>query len=57
MIRIYAQGSNLFTLTNYLGLDPEILGNINEYEVSNQGVDRGTYPAPRQIIGGIKIIL
>ena len=43
-LRIYAQGSNLFTITKYTGLDPELqqsdLGNN-----SNFGIDFGNYPA------------
>ena len=41
---IYVQGSNLFTLTKYKGLDPE----INESGV-NLGIDAGQWPTPRQI--------
>ncbi len=43
-LRIYVQGSNLFTITKYTGLDPELqqsdLGNN-----SNFGIDFGNYPS------------
>lgn len=54
-LRVYLQGANLFTITNYSGLDPEVLGNISEYDVTNQGVDAGSYPAPRQYIFGFNL--
>ena len=37
--RVYAQGTNLFTLTKYSGLDPEIGGSG-----ANFGTDLGNYP-------------
>ena len=38
-LRVYVQGTNLFTLTKYTGLDPELGGNS-----SNFGIDYGNYP-------------
>lgn len=38
-LRVYAQGANLFTLTKYSGLDPEISGNSSAF-----GVDYANYP-------------
>ena len=38
-LRIYVQGSNLFTITNYTGLDPEIGGQSSAF-----GIDYGSYP-------------
>jgi hypothetical protein len=38
-LRIYVQGSNLFTITNYTGLDPEIGGSSSAF-----GIDYGQYP-------------
>ena len=57
-LRIYLQGENLFTATNYSGLDPDItVDNIQEAYVTGRdfslGMDRGRYPAPRSIIFGI----
>lgn len=38
-LRVYLQGTNLFTLTKYTGLDPELGGNS-----ANFGIDYGNYP-------------
>jgi TonB-linked SusC/RagA family outer membrane protein len=38
-LRVYAQAANLFTITKYTGLDPELGGNS-----SNFGIDYGNYP-------------
>lgn len=45
-VRIYAQGQNIKTWTNYPGLDPE---------VGITGVDFGLYPQPRSYTVGIDI--
>lgn len=49
--RIYGQISNLFTFTNYSGLDPEINGSSR-----SMGVDYGAYGIPRQLIFGVNVI-
>ncbi|MEP7107121.1 MAG: TonB-dependent receptor [Ferruginibacter sp.] len=41
--RIYVQAVNLFTVTKYTGLDPELPGST--LTSTNFGVDGGTYPA------------
>ncbi len=47
-LQFYFQGSNLFTLTKYSGLDPEIsTGGIN------MGVDSGAWPTRQQFLFGI----
>lgn len=51
-ITIYTEGQNLFTLTNYTGIDPEV-PYANDSNVP--GVDRGAYPLPRIFLGGINI--
>lgn len=38
-IRLYTQASNLFTITGYSGLDPELIGDPSDF-----GVDLGNYP-------------
>jgi TonB-linked SusC/RagA family outer membrane protein len=43
-LRIYVQGANLFTLTKYTGLDPELQGS-NLGDQTNFGIDLGNYPA------------
>jgi len=48
-IKVYVAASNLFTLTNYSGLDPE----IGSGWVLGTGIDYGVYPQPRTYtIGG-----
>lgn len=39
-LRLYVQAANVFTITNYSGLDPELVGG----STSVRGVDDGTYP-------------
>ena len=46
-LRIYVQAANLFQITNYTGLDPE-LQSSDQYNNSNFGIDFGNYPANQQ---------
>jgi hypothetical protein len=46
-VRLFVSGQNIFTITDYTGLDPE----------STSLIDRGTYPQSRAILIGVKIIL
>lgn len=47
-LQVYFQASNLFTLTKYNGLDPEI------YNAGiNMGIDSGAWPTPKQFMFGI----
>ena len=46
--RVYFQVSNLFTITNYSGLDPEMDSPVNQ-----MGVDQGAWPTPRQVMFGV----
>ncbi|MBN2805704.1 MAG: SusC/RagA family TonB-linked outer membrane protein [Prolixibacteraceae bacterium] len=48
----YISASNLFTMSNYLGYDPEF---SYSYSLLEQGVDFGLTPTPRQFLVGIKI--
>ena len=41
--RLYVSGQNLYTWTNYTGLDPE----------STDVIDRGTYPQARTFLVGL----
>jgi len=43
-VRIYLQGANLFTITKYTGLDPELQG-ASLTDQTNFGIDLGNYPA------------
>ncbi|NDV84555.1 TonB-dependent receptor [Bacteroides sp. 51] len=49
--RVYVSGQNLFTLTKYSGLDPE-LGVDNPL---NMGVDQTRYPSARTITFGVNL--
>ena len=48
--RLYVQGANLFTITNYSGLDPEIAGGSSSF-----GIDRGNYPPMKTFNVGISL--
>ncbi|PSR56178.1 SusC/RagA family TonB-linked outer membrane protein [Adhaeribacter arboris] len=54
-LRIYFSSQNLFTITKYKGLDPEV-GTLNGGLLQN-GVDFGQYPTARTFLGGIQITL
>ncbi|WP_100610866.1 SusC/RagA family TonB-linked outer membrane protein [Confluentibacter lentus] len=49
--RIYFSGQNLFTITDYSGLDPEI-GSGSIFET---GIDRGAYPQPKTYLVGLQV--
>ncbi len=56
-IRIYTQAANVFTITGYSGLDPEVRtddGNGNSKD-RNKGTDYGSYGMPRQFILGLNV--
>ncbi|CAM1334737.1 SusC/RagA family TonB-linked outer membrane protein [Tenacibaculum aestuariivivum] len=48
-LRVYVTGQNLFTLTDYNGLDPEVGGNI-----LSRGIDRSLYPKYKSFILGVQ---
>jgi len=50
--RVYMQVTNLFTITKYSGLDPEMNSTVDE-----MGLDQGALPTPRQILFGINLEL
>ena len=52
-IQPYVTASNLFTMTKYLGFDPE----VNQWGNSGavQGIDWGTYPQTRTFIVGLNV--
>ena len=56
-LRIYASALNLYTFTNYSGMDPEVGYGIssNNYSFSS-GVDLGYYPRPRTFLLGLNVI-
>jgi len=51
-IRVFVSAQNLFTITKYKGLDPDVVGaNIN----LEPGVDNGNYPSSRIISFGLSL--
>ena len=55
-LRVYVQGQNLFTITDYSGLDPALssFGNGNsDADDLFMGVDFGNYPTVRSFIVGV----
>nr|WP_319571361.1 hypothetical protein [uncultured Draconibacterium sp.] len=53
-IRVYGQATNLFTITDYSGLDPE-LSNPDDDPDRLIGVDEGIYPTSRIFMFGINM--
>jgi TonB-linked SusC/RagA family outer membrane protein len=56
--RVYLQGDNLFTMTDYDGLDPSLpkanfFGAAGDIRDQYMGIDRGSYPSSRIISIGI----
>jgi hypothetical protein len=49
-VRIYIGGENLFTLTKFSGMDPDLGGSALE-----RGIDWGHYPVPRVLMVGANI--
>jgi TonB-linked SusC/RagA family outer membrane protein len=59
-LRVYLQAQNLFTITKYSGLDPDVtISNITEGYNSQRdlsiGVDNGRYPLPRTVLVGVNL--
>lgn len=52
-LRVYFGVTNLFTITNYEGLDPEISATPSDYPAL--GVDFGVYPQSRQYMLGLSL--
>lgn len=48
-MRFSATGSNLITITDYSGIDPEVLVGLNS------GIDNNSYPRPRTYIFGVNV--
>lgn len=47
--RVYVSAQNLFTITKYTGLDPDVTGN----GIQERGLDNGHWPSPRVISVGL----
>jgi len=62
-LRFYVQAQNLFTITDYTGLDPEITTQVNgrsgyrsaRSDANSLGVDYGNFPTPRIITVGVNV--
>lgn len=52
-LRVYLAFENLFTITGYSGMDPEV--GYGGYESWVMGVDIGSYPSPRTIMVGLNV--
>lgn len=50
-MRVYIQGTNLFTITDYQGFDPEIIA----YDNLSLGIDRRIYPMSKVITFGTNV--
>lgn len=49
-LRLYVQATNLFTITKYSGLDPEVTGDDRNF-----GLDAGSYPTVKQFYFGVNL--
>ena len=58
--RLYLSGDNLFVITGYSGLDPEVssLNEVNSGDagLAARGIDYLSYPRPRTITGGLRVV-
>ena len=52
-IRLYGTVQNLYTFTNYSGMDPEV-GAYGQNALLS-GVDNGRYPIPRTVMFGVNV--
>ena len=56
-LRVYVQAQNLFTITGYEGMDPEV--GLQSYSSDSRnldiGVDRGLYPTARTFLIGVNV--
>ena len=57
-LRVYISGQNVFTITNYSGLDPEIGTHLTTDNVQQNyqlGIDRGNFPLPKSFTAGVQL--
>lgn len=54
-LRIYFSASNLFTITEYSGLDPEVMTYRNNATQTGAGTDEGNIPQPVTFMGGVQL--
>jgi hypothetical protein len=53
--RLYIAIRNLYTFTNYIGLDPDCANQGGTNDAWARGIDVGFYPQPRTFIVGVNI--
>ena len=53
-LRIFVTGQNLFTITGYDGMDPEV-GTGSGMDTWSSGIDTGFYPSPKVFMAGVSI--
>lgn len=56
-LRLYVTGQNLFTFTDYSGLDPEVGASISgqNQSILSRGIDRNLYPKTKSFIFGLQL--
>jgi len=58
-LRVYISAQNVFTITNYSGLDPEIGTHLTTDNVQQNyqlGIDRGNFPLPKSFTAGLQLV-
>lgn len=53
--RLYVTGQNLFTITGYSGMDPEVGHSGEDKSQWSSGIDVGFYPSPRTYMVGVNL--
>ena len=55
-LRLYVQGQNLLTITDYTGPDPDVtITGQNPNDDLKMGVDESGFPTPRQVLVGLNV--
>ena len=54
-LRVYLQGTNLFTITDYTGVDPEVPNNLDTNNNTRLGIDYRVYPLSRVFTFGLNL--
>ena len=54
-LRLYVNGQNLFVITNYTGLDPEVSTAASDFlnSIPTAGIDYTSFPKPRTFTIGL----
>ncbi|MDK2841984.1 MAG: hypothetical protein PWQ17_1489 [Anaerophaga sp.] len=53
--RLFVTGQNIYTFTDYFGMDPEIGTSTNDDYPWAKGIDIGYYPSPRTVLVGVSV--